>query len=281
MRVMWRIRSFGIVQAEEVLPGPWSRTLNQLEDYVRSIGLRSSHGSGTARMGRATDRMAVVDSECRVFGIDGLRVCDASVFPDCRRTTRRARVPGGRSAGRSAHGRRHAIAAPGIHANDRRRGSTTCTGPAHGVSGRVSSTAPPGQERPWPPLMSGSSEPSVNASQTVASRCRIPRRGWRRHVRRPGDRDARGSEAPAALLRRCAVAIARSKWWTASSAAPRPIDTSPSRPWISASQAPSSASRRAGAQVERGGGFIEAVVQHVGLREQRPETVEKVLAPAL
>ena len=33
-------------------------------------------------MGRATDPMAVVDSECRVIGVDGLRVCDASIFPE-------------------------------------------------------------------------------------------------------------------------------------------------------------------------------------------------------
>ena len=32
-------------------------------------------------MGKSGDEDAVVDSKGRVFGVDGLRVCDASVFP--------------------------------------------------------------------------------------------------------------------------------------------------------------------------------------------------------
>src|SRR5690606_41452775 len=40
-----------------------------------------SHPCGTARMGRRDDRMAVVDPECRVIGVEGLRVADSSVFP--------------------------------------------------------------------------------------------------------------------------------------------------------------------------------------------------------
>ena len=32
-------------------------------------------------MGRADDPLAVVDPECRVIGVDGLRVADSSIFP--------------------------------------------------------------------------------------------------------------------------------------------------------------------------------------------------------
>jgi len=39
------------------------------------------HASGTCRMGAASDPMAVCDGAGRVIGVEGLRVCDASVFP--------------------------------------------------------------------------------------------------------------------------------------------------------------------------------------------------------
>lgn len=41
-----------------------------------------SHWSGTARIGQASNPMAVVDHRLRVHGIANLRVADASVFPD-------------------------------------------------------------------------------------------------------------------------------------------------------------------------------------------------------
>jgi 5-(hydroxymethyl)furfural/furfural oxidase len=39
------------------------------------------HPSCTCAIGREDDRMAVVDPECRVYGVRGLRVADASVMP--------------------------------------------------------------------------------------------------------------------------------------------------------------------------------------------------------
>ncbi|MGB0912780.1 MAG: GMC oxidoreductase, partial [Phaeobacter italicus] len=39
------------------------------------------HPCGTCKMGAADDPMSVVDPECRVIGVDGLRVADSSIFP--------------------------------------------------------------------------------------------------------------------------------------------------------------------------------------------------------
>lgn len=48
---------------------------------VRNLATPGWHPVGTARMGPAEDRFAVVDQWCRVHGVPGLWVVDASVFP--------------------------------------------------------------------------------------------------------------------------------------------------------------------------------------------------------
>lgn len=63
----------------EVLPGPERRTDAELRDYVRRAASTIYHHVGTCRMG--IDRMAVVDPELRVHGVQGLRVADASIMP--------------------------------------------------------------------------------------------------------------------------------------------------------------------------------------------------------
>lgn len=52
-----------------------------LRDFVRKTAKTVFHPVGTAKMGPDTDKMAVVDNELRVKGVQGLRVCDASVMP--------------------------------------------------------------------------------------------------------------------------------------------------------------------------------------------------------
>ena len=63
---------------KEILPGP-DVSAGALLDYAKTIAKTDHHPVGTCRMGR--DGLSVVDPELRVRGLDGLRVCDASVMP--------------------------------------------------------------------------------------------------------------------------------------------------------------------------------------------------------
>jgi choline dehydrogenase len=54
---------------------------DQRESYVQRVVRHYVHPVGTARMGPKGDPEAVVDEHCRVWGIQNLRVVDASVMP--------------------------------------------------------------------------------------------------------------------------------------------------------------------------------------------------------
>lgn len=56
-----------------------------MDAYLRQTVSHYVHPVGTARMGRDGDDGAVVDQYCRVRGVDGLRVVDASVMPNIPR----------------------------------------------------------------------------------------------------------------------------------------------------------------------------------------------------
>jgi choline dehydrogenase len=63
----------------EIAPGPEVRTDDQIDAFVRKNLESTYHPCGSCRMGE--DDMAVVDSQLRVRGVQGLRVVDSSVFP--------------------------------------------------------------------------------------------------------------------------------------------------------------------------------------------------------
>lgn len=65
----------------EYSPGPAIQTDAEIDAWIRKTGETIYHPVGTCRMGAAGDVMAVVDADCRVLGLEGLRVVDASVMP--------------------------------------------------------------------------------------------------------------------------------------------------------------------------------------------------------
>lgn len=71
--------AFDRFRGEEIAPGSDVRKDDEIDAWVRETMESTYHPCGTCRMGE--DGMAVVDSELKVRGIDGLRVIDSSVFP--------------------------------------------------------------------------------------------------------------------------------------------------------------------------------------------------------
>ena len=80
-REIFRQEAFKPYLKEELQPGSAHQTDAELDDFLREHVESAYHPCGTCRMGRASDPMAVVDPECRVIGVEGLRVADSSVFP--------------------------------------------------------------------------------------------------------------------------------------------------------------------------------------------------------
>jgi choline dehydrogenase/4-pyridoxate dehydrogenase len=68
--------------ARELTPGPEVASDAAIDAYIGKTAITVHHPLGTCRMGSAADPTAVVDSELRVLGTEGLRVIDASVMPD-------------------------------------------------------------------------------------------------------------------------------------------------------------------------------------------------------
>ncbi len=65
----------------EIQPGADVQSDDALDDFIREHAESAFHPCGTCRMGAGDDPQAVVDPECRVIGVEGLRVADSSIFP--------------------------------------------------------------------------------------------------------------------------------------------------------------------------------------------------------
>jgi choline dehydrogenase len=67
--------------ARETFPGPGIETDDEILDFARKYCTSVWHLIGTARMGPSSDPTAVVDNQLRVYGLQNLRVVDASIMP--------------------------------------------------------------------------------------------------------------------------------------------------------------------------------------------------------
>ena len=65
---------------EQLRPGNDVDTNEQLDEIIRNTADTAYHPSCTNKMG--VDKMSVVDSETKVYGVKHLRVIDSSIMPD-------------------------------------------------------------------------------------------------------------------------------------------------------------------------------------------------------
>ncbi|CAK1357681.1 unnamed protein product [Cercospora beticola] len=81
VREIWK-QMVNVSLGEEYYPGEQAVSDDgEILEYIRTNSIQMWHASGTCQMGSREDAMAVVDSQARVIGVEGLRVVDASIFP--------------------------------------------------------------------------------------------------------------------------------------------------------------------------------------------------------
>jgi choline dehydrogenase len=80
-REIFRQDAFKPFAGREIAPGAAMESDEALNEYIMQAVETAFHPCGTCRMGAADDASAVIDPECRVIGVDGLRVVDSSIFP--------------------------------------------------------------------------------------------------------------------------------------------------------------------------------------------------------
>ncbi|HTQ13821.1 MAG TPA: choline dehydrogenase [Rhizomicrobium sp.] len=78
-RAIFAQEAFDPYRGPELMPGAHVTRDDQIDAFIRKTAETIYHPVGSARMGRGPD--AVVDPSLRVYGVEGLRVVDASVMP--------------------------------------------------------------------------------------------------------------------------------------------------------------------------------------------------------
>ncbi|RCI76987.1 choline dehydrogenase [Brucella anthropi] len=80
-REIFRQTAFDAYRGAEIQPGAHVQSDDEIDNFIREHVESAFHPCGTCKMGAVDDPTAVVDAECRVIGVDGLRVADSSIFP--------------------------------------------------------------------------------------------------------------------------------------------------------------------------------------------------------
>lgn len=80
-REIFAQEAFDSYRGDEIAPGVRVNSDDEIDDFIRTHVESAYHPCGTCRMGDRHDETAVVDHECRVIGVEGLRVADSSIFP--------------------------------------------------------------------------------------------------------------------------------------------------------------------------------------------------------
>ena len=89
VRRAWSLLTCGpIAEKTAAILGPTAELVandEALEQFLRERVSHLVHPVGTCKMGTPEDELAVVDSQGRVHGLDGLRIADASIMPNIPR----------------------------------------------------------------------------------------------------------------------------------------------------------------------------------------------------
>jgi choline dehydrogenase len=80
-REIFAQEAFAPFRGHEIQPGDDKQSDDDIDAFIREHAESAYHPCGTCKMGAADDKHAVVDPDCRVIGVDGLRVADSSIFP--------------------------------------------------------------------------------------------------------------------------------------------------------------------------------------------------------
>jgi len=80
-RQIFSQEAFKPFAGKEIQPGAELQSNDALDGFIREHAESAFHPCGTARMGARKDPMAVVDPDCKVIGVEGLRLADSSIFP--------------------------------------------------------------------------------------------------------------------------------------------------------------------------------------------------------